>query len=41
MLAYVPLRDMVAKGARAKEPAAPKAEAVGEYSGLLSRRLER
>jgi hypothetical protein len=41
MLAYVPLRDMVAKGTRTKEPAAPKAEAVGGYSGLLSRRLER
>jgi hypothetical protein len=36
MLAFVPLRDMVAKGTRAKESAALEKEAVGGYSGLLS-----
>lgn len=41
MLAYVPLRDMVARKARVKESAAPPAEGVGSYSSLLSRSGQR
>jgi len=41
MVAFVPLRDMVTKGARAKEAAGSKTEAVGSYSSLLSRSGQR
>jgi hypothetical protein len=41
MLAYVPLRDMVARKVRVKESAAPPAEGVGSYSSLLSRSGQR
>jgi spermidine synthase len=37
MLVFVPLRDMVPKGARTKDSAVPETDTVGTYSGLLSR----